>query len=241
MRREYKGPKTGDVLLLNGDTWRSKKNKTLQTLKSGKHAEYSHVALCLSLSKYIHADLNGVHLILVDELFRQYPGQWKAIRNATMEKLGDSEYTTVYIRSLSFLEMPYAKWKSLVRRRRLKDETICSILVKDIYYQLGLEIAPKYSQPLPVHFQSLPGDREGEWRDVTDEHLIGRKIWTDHPELRETAADLIRLAKWQRTEIKQLERVRTIINQHLKGSHSPNTISQVQDVFEYWDLPAKKR
>lgn len=211
---DYKGPVPGDIVLLNSTGRAAKRNRTLQFVPTGLRAKFTHVAFCTGLATFVHADGKIVDFIVADELFGQYPGVWRAIRHARMNKMGRAESTTVIRSADYYLGMAYAQGLTkFLGESPLEGETFCSLLVKDVFAQMNIDILAPYAKPYPVHFQQLPEDEPDIWSDVTEEHLIGHDILRKYPDQRVLAAKICASARETRKTILEIKELHDLMFQ----------------------------
>lgn len=185
MRKDYPSQIIGDILLLNGISKRSKRNRIGQSIYSKTIARYSHVAFCLGVGEFIHSDTGiGVDLIFIDDLLSKYKGKWRAIRNKKMYEVASKDYMSVYNAANYYLSQSYnIKFKGLFSEKEPEDAAICSSLIAKIYYKLDIQLGRKPSKTLPVHFQKYL--HHPEWVDVTKEHKIAIKSTLKCPDIRD--------------------------------------------------------
>ena len=250
--RDFKGPVPGDVLLLNSAGKYELRNKTLQFLRSGRRPRFTHVAFCTGLCTLIHADGHTVDVITVDDLLRDYPGSWRAIRHVEMNYFGRHNAMMVIKQAQHYLAMPYTRLFSFVRGQQLEGETFCSYLIKQVFADLKVPILPKSKKPLPVHFQWLPEHDPEHWRDVTDEHLIGHDVLKKHPDMKVRAVEMCGVVRGTRKITLENNQMNELMTQHFKTMDeldrkifvspisSQPTVPLAKMPMEYWDTKEKQ-
>lgn len=248
---DFKGPVQGDVLLLNSEGKAARRNKAAQWVATRRHAKFTHVAFCIGLTNCIHADLNGVDVIRSTDLFDQYSGPWRAIRHVVVDKIGRVDPTRVIHSAEYFLGMKYAKLKNLIGSDDLEGETFCSLLIKDVYMELGVGLFAETARPYPVHFQELPETDTANWSDVTDEHVLGRDTVEKHPYLKEDARKFGATVRAIRSDTLENEKLRDLMIQFQEGvkpfddaiGYKPTldaTLSEPPPI-KYWDQGKKRK
>ncbi len=184
MRQYYPSQIIGDILLVNGTSKRSKINRTGQSIKSASKASYSHVAFCLGVGEFIHADTDsGVDLIFVDDLLSKYDGEWRAIRNKEIFKIASKNDVRIYNTAIFYLSQAYnIKFKGVFSGKDSTESAICSSLIARIYNEIGIDFGRKPSKTLPVHFEEY--FTHPEWDDVTEEHKVAIKAILKCPDIK---------------------------------------------------------
>jgi hypothetical protein len=193
-------PRRGDIILLNyrkDSSKDSKKNRLGQWILARRRPRYTHVGLCMGLGQYLHAEPPNVDFIYGEDLFAQYD-DWRAIRHSVMGEMERTNYAKIVSAAIYYLRMKYVDtWWNVLSNQPLKNETICSVLIRNVYRDLGVAIAPDVENPLPAHFQSLLEDDPANWRDVTDEHKLGLDVLRQKPDLKERTLRWIDMQRQQ--------------------------------------------
>ena len=251
--RDYRGPVPGDIVLLNSLGRDAKKNKIAQYAGSGLKANYTHVAICLGLTTCIHADGKLVDVIATQDMFNDYSGAWRAIRHREIDKMGREEPMLVIRSAQYFLGMAYVRRTiDFVNSTALERETFCSLLIKRIYHELGVDILEGHEKPFPVHFQALVEDYPAIWRDASDEHRIGATILVSHPELKRQALEACRVVRRTREIILENDAFHALmvkyqltmkqLDERLGVADTlPVDISDPEPPMDYWDRKHKER
>ena len=252
-QREFKGPHSGDVVLLNSTAIDkdSKKNKFWQSKLTGLNANFTHVALCLGLGKYLHATPPNVDFVYAEDLFSDY-NEWRAIRHRRAVEIDHDDYTKIYGAAFFYLKMSYIDHKSdFLGDEPLENETFCSLLIRNIYRKVGIEILPNIGKPFPVHFETLVETEPQNWKDVTDEHKIGLDILRQHPNQKVQTFqffDMQRRMQVMAKEAWEMHRLGQMMKKSFMKSDAEWGISssaypdlaEPEFPFEYWDVSKKQ-
>jgi hypothetical protein len=244
------GPLPGDVVLLNSESDGKNKNIASQSVLTGTQARFTHLAFCTGLASFLHADGQSVDWIIVDELFKDYPGEWRAIRHRQIEKLGREEPVRVINAAETYLGMAYITDKmKFLEGVPLHNETFCSLLIKDVFNGLGVTIFPTLEKPYPVDFQSLPETDPESWIDVTERHLFGRDVVKKHPQVRDQAIKLCETSRVTRDSVIKTYQMHELLTRHYAvmkefdrklGIQIPEVIVPEPDIpLKYWDTKKK--
>ena len=228
---------SGDILLMNGGTAKSRRLVWLQKPFYPK-VTASHIAIHIGANNFVHATGGrGVHCASIVDVLHGANDGWRVIR---MKNLTEEKLREIFEAANYFMGQSYNK-RFMMNERR--EASFCSELAVKIYARAGIRLFPKKrpSRSFPAHFE-MEANSLTDWEDVTNDYRLAIEAIRNDPRsmagLEAFGGGI--LNNWNRTSSKNMEAMFRIALQLLPESDEVRALyaeMQAAKKFKYWDLP----